>query len=234
MPAMMQTLPASYREEFARIARRRQEETHASERERDRRKERNAADRDDDVGFESAALLASQEQVAAFNARLDSYEARIVEELLANEERLAELRRQRDELLNQAFVLPDGRRVFKSEDGQRVFDECGTELAPDDVDPHQIPDGLPTSEAFLRGVEADQSLMERNAALQDGLDRIADAREHGNEDGVSAEALDAIMGDLDAAMMDIRPGEPAQPTQSDAPRAVNEPHQPVPAPPGGP
>ncbi|MEM1163508.1 MAG: hypothetical protein AAGJ28_21455, partial [Pseudomonadota bacterium] len=53
-----------------------------------------------------------------------------------------------DALLEGAFIMPDGRRVFKSEDGQRVYDEFGKEVGRDGIDPDLIPDGLPAWESY--------------------------------------------------------------------------------------
>lgn len=38
-------------------------------------------------------------------------------------------------MVDKAYVLPDGRRVFKTEDGMRVFDEHGEEIKGFDPDP---------------------------------------------------------------------------------------------------
>ena len=47
---------------------------------------------------------------------------------------------------SQAYLLPDGRRVFKTEDGSRVFDEHSIEVT--DFDPETIEDWRPRREAF--------------------------------------------------------------------------------------
>jgi hypothetical protein len=61
--------------------------------------------------------LATPEQIAAFTVRLDTYDTATVEALLANQEALDAVKARIDDLLLKAHTLPDGRRVFKTEDG---------------------------------------------------------------------------------------------------------------------
>lgn len=78
--------------------------------------------------------LASPAEIAAFTVRLDSYDAATVEAMIANEEALAKVREDVKIMLDKAYMLDDGRRVFKTEDGTRIFDEQGQEVTEVNAD----------------------------------------------------------------------------------------------------
>ncbi len=86
-------------------------------------------------------VMATDTELADFNVTLDAYDAATVDALMENEEHLKAVRQELKILLDQAYVLPDGRRVFKTEDGTRVFDEQGVEVK--DIDPDAIEDWRP-------------------------------------------------------------------------------------------
>ena len=67
--------------------------------------------------------VATDMQIQEFEAKLDRYEAATVAALIENQERLDVVTAQMIVLLDQTYVLEDGRRVFKTEDGTQVFDE---------------------------------------------------------------------------------------------------------------
>ena len=135
----------------------------------------------------SALIIASDEQIRAFEARLDLYGTRldafeeqldireraITAALMKNHERLelieqqlAEINSEVDLLLKQAFILPDGRRVFKSEDGSYVIDENGDQISKEEIEFEDI-DG-PSAETYQDRIDARESLkQEQNAILED-------------------------------------------------------------------
>lgn len=211
----------SYRRAFEKAAAKKLEEVAARDRDRDRRKDRDAVDNDDTIVELAVFALASQEQLVAFDNRLDAYEAKIIAEMLRNDERLAEIRRQRAEMIEQAYVGPDGRRMFKSEDGLRVFDEFGSEISPDEVDPKLIPDGLVAAEVVLANYAEDGQLIERNGVLAEGLEKTALAKERAHQPGTTSEDLDAILGDVEGDMAIIFDGPHSEP-QPDVPEPVHE------------
>lgn len=87
----------------------------------------------------TSIILADPVEIEAFKVELDTYDALTVEAIMENREILEQLYLQRDEALDNAHKLDDGTRVFKSEDGVRVFDKEGNQLAPETIDPNQIP-----------------------------------------------------------------------------------------------
>ncbi|MCP4182467.1 MAG: hypothetical protein GY761_04015, partial [Hyphomicrobiales bacterium] len=123
----------------------------------DHHRKEDIADRlDEDVlSFAAEAIIATEIQIAEFEARIDAYEARldsydqkltaydiaITKTLVENtnllailEQQLADVDAELLSMLAQAYVLDDGRRIFKSEDGSFVVDENGEQVTRDEVD----------------------------------------------------------------------------------------------------
>lgn len=148
------------------------------------------------------AIIASTAQLATFNEHLDDYDTATVHALMDNQHALDLVFKQREEMEAGAFRLPDGRMVFKTEDGQRVFDQHGAQLGPETVHPDAIPDSAPTWEAKLQNkAEADKLLRERDQ-LHDYQKHLDEAREAAGKDGVTAGALAKMDDDLRRAMPD--------------------------------
>ena len=96
--------------------------------ERTRREKQERLESDESQFIDMAVSFASISQVQEFYAELDVYNAATITALDENRKQLDAVEERLEDLLSKAHVLPDGRRVFKSEDGQRVFDENGAEL----------------------------------------------------------------------------------------------------------
>ncbi len=104
------------------------------------------------------AVLASEMDIAAFAVKLDTYDTATVEALHDNEVALAKVQEKLRVMLDKAYVLPDGRKVFKTEEGTRIFDENGAEVK--DFDPNRIEDWRPRAEAYLAGFEERRALLD--------------------------------------------------------------------------
>jgi hypothetical protein len=117
-----------WKREFARSAAYREEQIRFFKEVERRHKEERITDRieDDMTDLARASVaMATDTQIAEFRVELDDYRAATVESLMEDEQRLAEIRERIEKELAQAYVLPDGRRVFKFRDGVRVIDEFG-------------------------------------------------------------------------------------------------------------
>ena len=145
-------------------------------------------------------LLATPERIAAFTVRLDRYDAATVEALLANDEELRVVGERIDEALDQAVELPDGRRVFKTLDGTRVFDEHGEELSPDQIDPAAIPDYKKAFEPYWSDVQQRRGLEAERIDLHRFQQKLDDARNRLDDADLTDDALDDLERDIDAAM----------------------------------
>lgn len=194
----MQMVPfQSVRHEFTRRARlQRAEEQRFVEQvrrkdEKDKAREQERADSFDDLmdmtlGF----VIATDAQIAAFTVKLDVYDAATIEALMANEQRMAEVQAELDALLAKAYVLPDGRRVFKTEDGMRVFDEHGVEVK--NFDPELIEDWRPYWNTYDEPFKEKFALVNEREDLIEFQNVTDDARAEAGEDGVTQERLDEL------------------------------------------
>lgn len=196
----------SWKKEFARSAAYRAEQIRFS-READRqRKETLRVDKTDDDLSDLAisVTLASDSQVLRLQTKLSDYRTATVESLMENERQLVEVRRRLDDMLSKAYVLPDGRRVFKTEDGLRVFDEHGVELGTDDINPDEIEDWRPRANGYLKDLKVEHALIEDREERLELLERI-DAAEARIEAGdLTVEDIADIERELDAfAPIDI-------------------------------
>src|SRR5690606_14630576 len=134
--AMRMPTTISPRHEFARSAaisralqRRLSEEALRKRQEEDEEREQDRVD-SNLIELAQTVIWATEMRIREFEMSLDRHDAATVEALMENERELVEVRERIAERLERAFVLPDGRHVFKSEDGTRVFDEYGVEVAP--------------------------------------------------------------------------------------------------------
>lgn len=136
-------------------------------------------------------------QSEAVLAETASYEA-----LIAAREKLAETMQRLNAMLEQAHQLPDGRRVFLSEDGSYAIDEDLNQLTDNEMDEVEWEAGRTTAEDYSQ-THADEA-----AALQDVRDiekyrqQLEDNREKlGNKEPITGDDIAAIEDDI-AAMPD--------------------------------
>ncbi|MEM9762820.1 MAG: hypothetical protein AAF968_09950 [Pseudomonadota bacterium] len=174
-------LPDAFRQ--GALARERQERSTAS------RNDAEAADRE----LTDAAMTAVIEQERIeLQKRLVALEAANAAALLENAEALEETRMQLLTLLDSAFTLPDGRRVFRTEDGTRVVDEHGQDVEATVVSPDAIEDHRPTWEEYRAARDAEAALQEERERLIEQQARLDDARNRFDENTLSTDDLDAL------------------------------------------
>jgi hypothetical protein len=143
--------------------------------------------------------MAFSKRVADFSVKLDLYETAAVDALLINERDLKAVREKIADAMLKAHILPDGRRVFKTEDGQRVFDEFGIELDAETISPLQIDDKKPRWETVLADRARETALERSRSDIHTYLDKVDHARERKADPGFSPEELDILEKDLEAA-----------------------------------
>ncbi|MBS7537754.1 hypothetical protein [Ancylobacter lacus] len=146
--------------------------------------------------------LATRPQIEAFTVKLDRYDTAAVEALLANEQELKIVTERIDKALDEAVQLSDGRRVFKTEDGKRVFDEFGTEVSPEEIGADQIPNARKRFEPFMRDREQQRALMEEREQLHAFQQKLDAARDRLDDKDLTADALDDMERDIDASTPD--------------------------------
>ena len=147
-------------------------------------------DQDAFMDFAFSFVIATDEQIAAFTVKLDTYDAATIEALMENERALEQVREELRIMLDKAYVLPDGRRVFKTEDGTRVFDEYGEEIS--DFDPALIEDWRPHWEEYDAKTDEHRVLEQERRELLDYQGELDEARERAAEDGLTEAELEDL------------------------------------------
>jgi hypothetical protein len=175
---------------------------------RQQEEQRLRRDRDEDLKQDEAEFLdfvmatVSADDVAEFKGEVTRYEVATVEALQKNEEQM-ELSRERIEaLLGKAHVLPDGRRVFKTEDGQRVFDENGTELDANIIEPDAIADERPHWESYKAEKDQLNALERERTDILDYQEKLDTARERLDSGEMTRKEFDELREELKAEMPD--------------------------------
>lgn len=147
-------------------------------------------------------VWATEERVELFTRKLDRHDTVTVEALMENRIALDRVREQFDTMLMEAHVLPDGRRVFKTRDGTRVFDEHGSELKPEVVDPNTIDDTRPRWEEFKDVRDTKLALEKERQDLLDYQSRLDGVRERVGKDRIIEKDLADLGAELDKEMPD--------------------------------
>ena len=188
--------------EFARSAAYRDEQMRFFRETERKFKETHRAERLDEefIDFAMSAVLATDEQISAFRAKLDDYRTATVESLLENERQLAVVQKRLEDMLAKAYVLPDGRRVFKTQDGLRVFDEHGAEIGAGDIDPDEIENWRPRADGYLEDRSLQRDLMNDHDKKLDLLERIDEAETRLDDDDLTAADIVKMEQELDASM----------------------------------
>ena len=168
----------------------------------DRVRRDDLADQAEDDAFAFAAgVAATPVEIQTFETKLDTYDIAVVTALMENQSALDAVNSRIDELLTQAHVIQDGRRVFKTEDGLQVFDEHGAELSSDVIEPIEISDHKPSWEKYNGELESREQLKTERSNILDFQDEVDAARERVSEGKISKSELD----DLDAELADAMP-----------------------------
>lgn len=144
--------------------------------------------------------LASPEKIAEFTVKLDRYDTATVQALMDNERELTAARKDIETMLLKAHVLPDGRRVFKTEDGTRVFDEHGAELKSEEIAPESIADDRPRSEKFFGRRADERRLAHERTAVIEYQEKLDLARERTKDPNLTEEELSSLDRELSDGM----------------------------------
>ncbi len=196
------------------------------------------------IGASTATEIQIKEfesRMDAFETRLDKYDARleahdiaITKALMENSElldilseHLLQVEIDLQNMLDRAYVMEDGRRVFKSEDGVTIIDEFGETVDREILDPDLVPNNGDTSERYLERLtfkqetlQAQSDALAERQKLHDAADKIevlkersADARAKISEyrgkieqGGLTVEEIE----EFDAELADAMP--PSMPT----------------------
>lgn len=150
---------------------------HRQQQDRERRQKQEEVQGTDSDFIDLAATIITTEQAELFQTELYIYQEATYEALRNNEERLEAADVRIQGLLAHAHVLDDGRRVFKTVDGQKVFDEFGSELAAETILPGEIADDRPRWESYVEALEERENLVHEREQLLDFQADLDEAQE---------------------------------------------------------
>ncbi|MBO6814511.1 MAG: hypothetical protein JJ891_06605 [Rhizobiaceae bacterium] len=172
----------------------------ASKQEKEEKRAKQEQALDDFVDLATGAILLDVVEIEAYKLELETYDIATIEAITENNEILEELYLERERLLNNAHILENGRRVFKTQDGKRVFDEQGNPISEDVVHPDEVPNHTTTYEE-LQSI-ADQ--IDKHKAIADGLAgyqlKLDEARERLDSGKLTQDEFDEIKDDLEQTM----------------------------------
>lgn len=152
------------------------------------------------LDFAVAVIVATEIEIQTFQSKLDTYDEATVIALMENQELLDAVNERIADMLSRAYILEDGRRVFKTEDGKRVFDEHGEQIDEAIIHPDVIADDKPTWEAFSKSQDERATLLQEREGLIEYQEKLDDARESSNADSFTKEELDELEAELEADM----------------------------------
>jgi len=175
---------------------------------REQREQRKRNNRDDGIEddaielLDMAMLIVTEAEVRRLRLELDRYDAATIEALYQNEAELALVREKLHRMLAEAHVLPDGRRVFKTEDGTRVFDEHGEEVDAETIYPDEIGDDKPTWESYKLLKEERDALERQRQELLAYQEKLDAARERLDAGDMTREEYERLREELTGQMPD--------------------------------
>lgn len=172
-----------------------------AENERRERDEKMDDAKTDDLDLAMAVVVTAAE-MDEFRIELDRYDTATVAALQLNERELILARERLDKLLGEAHVLPDGRRVFETEDGLRVFDEHGRELDASVISPEEIEDSRPRWETAKPIIDGYKALAKERTELLEYQEKLDHARERLDAGDLTREEFDDLRDELKADMPD--------------------------------
>lgn len=169
-------------------------------RQQDQRKEREDQLEDNLDAFTAAVTFANSEQIQAFRTTLDSYDTVTIKALEKNRIEMEAVKQRMEAMLDRAYVMEDGRRVFRTQDGTQAFDEYGAEVLPDELDFDLISPTGPTWEEYQPDLVLLDKLEAERADVLEYQERLDDARKRINDGDITEDELNDLQADLDTLM----------------------------------
>ncbi len=153
------------------------------------------------IAYAAEVIAATEIQIKQFEVKLNSYDAATVTALMENQKQLDVVNARIEAMLQQAYVMEDGRRVFKTEDGTQVFDESGQEVSSDELDFDLIDDNRPTWGTYQSDTDVRDDLLSERENLNVYQQKLDEAREQVSGGDISQDELE----ELDAELLEMMP-----------------------------
>lgn len=170
------------------------------EEERTRRGRKEDIADDADAVLDFALAVISTSEASTLRYELETYGTGAVAALQVNEEELSLSRDRLNTMLARAYVLPDGRRVFKTEDGTQVFDENGVELDQDTIAPDMIADSYQRWEPYWAEKTHFMALERQRTEILEYQEKLDAAQERLDSGTMTRKEFDELREELRTEM----------------------------------
>ena len=169
--------------------------------------EQKRRDRKEDIeqgsdGLDMAVAVITTVEAAQFKMELDTYDVAVVNALNENDRKMEIAQAEWDRILAKAHVLPDGRRVFKNDDGTKVFDEFEQEVPLEVIHPDEIDDSRPRWKVAQKAIGTIKSIAQERTEVLEYQAKLDEARERVNSGEMTREELDRYHEELKAEIPD--------------------------------
>ena len=162
-----------------------------------------------------SVIIATEIQIAGFEAKLDVYDEATTAALMENQveyeqlqKRMVEIEAQLEGVWLHANIMEDGRRVFLNADRTQAYDEFGTEVSDAEYSYDQFsPDHRPV-DSFLDHLKergAIRDAMEDNRASRDKIHEFDDLKNQHREELVQGRTTEDRLVEMDAELLDEMP-----------------------------
>lgn len=178
----------------------RKEQEVVQNRDRHQRQNQKAKDAQDDLDdLMQIVVVATANDIAHFQSKLDDYEQQAVQRILILQQERDQKLAERDAMLDDAYKLPDGKHVFVK-DKDTVVDETGGTISPDIITPEQIGGDYPNWDQFSKIEKDIESIDQSLSEAITFRDKIEDLRIRSDAEGLTQDELDALELELEDIM----------------------------------
>lgn len=152
---------------------------------------------DDAIALAVEVIMATEQQIYDFEVKLDQYDAATVTALMENQKQLDAVNAQIEDMLSRAYVMEDGRRVFKTIDGTQVFDEFREEVSRDELDFDLIGDDLPKWELYDEDFKLREKLELKKDEILKFQNKVDTFHEKAAKGGLTEKDIEEMEADLE-------------------------------------
>lgn len=157
-------------------------------------------DVDEFAEFVLLELLASAQDIARLRTKIDLLDRASLEALRETDEKLDKARENLERTRDNAYQLPDGRKVYRTEDGKTVYDDRGNQVSPTAITPDAISEESPIWEMRQRAAERVEDLETQRQDIQDFRSRLDRTGKRLDDDNITQDELDELDKELESGM----------------------------------
>jgi hypothetical protein len=156
---------------------------------------------------EVSASIISVEQFDLLQTEIDEYQLATVEALIVQEKLIEAARESLNQILDQAYVMEDGRKVFKDRAGEKVYDVDGNEVEPEMISADSIPDHHPRFEDYWEKRRSLERLEQEQGELLDYQDQLDQTERRLRQGAITGAEFDDLREELQRSAPDTVRGQ---------------------------